>query len=408
MADQRTYPVGQLARAIDQLPSMIGYWDSAERNVFANKVYADYFGIEPARLVGMHISELLGEGLYELNKPYISGALAGEQQQFDRTLIDVNGVVRVTQATYVPDVVDGGVVGFTAMVVDVSARAEAERERDRAVRLFQIAMEYAPIGKALLTIDGRWLQVNKALCDLLGYTSEELLQKTFRDLTHPDDIAMADEHLAGLADGTLTSVASEKRYIRKDGATMWVQRNATVVRDNDGDDIIIAQIQDITARKGAEAALERQLLIDDLTGLANRRRLMAELQALKEAADETPVGILFVDVDSFKSVNDRYGHAVGDRLLAAIGARIRANLRAGDIACRTGGDEFVALLRSSRSADGVERLAARVRMLLAGPYLIDGVPVPASVSVGWSWDKPVSPEKLLHIADERMYSSKRR
>ncbi|MBJ7325551.1 MAG: PAS domain-containing protein, partial [Rhodococcus sp.] len=101
MADPRTYPVGHLARAIDQLPSMIGYWDSAERNVFANKVYADYFGIEPARLVGMHISELLGEGLYELNKPYISGALAGEQQQFDRTLIDVNGVVRVTQATYV-------------------------------------------------------------------------------------------------------------------------------------------------------------------------------------------------------------------------------------------------------------------------------------------------------------------
>ena len=93
---------------------------------------------------------------------------------------------------------------------------------------------------------------------------------------------------------------------------------------------------------------------------------------------------------------------------AAIGARIRANLRTGDIACRTGGDEFVALLRSSRSADGVERLAARVRLLLAGPYLIDGVPVPASVSVGWSWDKPVSPEKLLHIADERMYSSKRR
>ncbi|MBY6322946.1 GGDEF domain-containing protein [Rhodococcoides kroppenstedtii] len=86
----------------------------------------------------------------------------------------------------------------------------------------------------------------------------------------------------------------------------------------------------------------------------------------------------------------------------------RANLRAGDIACRTGGDEFVALLRSSRSADSVERLAARVRLLLAGPYLIDGVPVPASVSVGWSWDKPVSPEKLLHIADERMYSSKRR
>lgn len=263
-----------MRRAVDRLPSMIGYWNSSLGNVFANRVYADYFGIEPQDLVGQHISTLLGEALYELNLPYITGVLAGEQQQFDRTLIDVNGAVRVFQATYVPDLVDGVVVGFTELVVDVSARAEIERERDRAIRLFQNVMENAPIGKAVMTRDGRWLQVNKALCELLGYSAEELQQKTFRDLTHPDDIPLADEHLKGLADGTLTKVASEKRYIRKDGATIWVQRNVTVVRDAEAGDMIIAQIQDITARKNAEATLERQALIDDLTSLGNRRRLM--------------------------------------------------------------------------------------------------------------------------------------
>ncbi|MCJ0980803.1 diguanylate cyclase [Rhodococcus sp. ARC_M12] len=394
-------------RAVDRLPSMIGYWDSSLRNVFANRVYADYFGIDPRDLVGKHISELLGEVLYQLNLPYITGVLAGEQQQFDRTLIDVNGAVRVTQTTYVPDVVDATVLGFTVMAVDVSARAEAERQRDRAVRLFQIAMENAPIGKAVLTVDGRWLQVNKALCELLGYTSEELQQKTFRDLTHPDDIPLADEHLRGLADGTLTNVASEKRYIRKDGATIWVQRNATLVRDAEAGDVVIAQIQDITARKDAEMTLERQALIDDLTLLGNRRRLMAELNSLKEKSSDRPVGMLFVDVDDFKSINDRFGHAVGDRVLAAIGRRVLDNVRAADVACRIGGDEFVALLLSARSAEGVERLADRVRGFLAGPYDIGGIDVPVSVSVGWSWEPTTDPDTLLRIADERMYSSKR-
>ncbi|WP_179275985.1 GGDEF domain-containing protein [Rhodococcus sp. 06-235-1A] len=396
-----------MRRAVDQLPSMIGYWNSSLRNVFANQAHADYFGIEPPDLVGMHISELLGDVLYELNLPHITGVLGGELQQFDRTQIDVRGAVRATQSTYVPDIAHGVVVGFTTMVVDISARAEMERQRDRAIRLFQIGMENAPIGKAVLTVDGRWLQVNKALCELLGYTVEELQDKTFRDLTHPDDIPLADEHLRGLADGTLTSVASEKRYIRKDGATIWVQRNATAVRDAEAGDVIIAQIQDITARKTAEATLERQVLIDDLTLLGNRRRLMAELNSLKVMATDRPVGMLFVDVDEFKSINDRFGHAVGDRVLAALGRRILDNTRAQDIACRVGGDEFVALLHSARSAEGVERLADRVRGLLAGPYDIDGTDIPVSVSVGWSWEPTTDPDQLLRIADERMYSSKR-
>lgn len=407
MADPRTPPIGNVSRAIDQLPSMIGYWDSSRRNVFANKVYAEYFGIEPARMAGMHIRELLGEALYELNLPHISAALAGQAQQFDRTLIDVNGAVRVTQATYVPDVVDGSVVGFTVMVVDVSARAEAERQRDRAIRLFQIAMEHAPIGKAILTVDGRWLQVNNALCELLGYTAEELQQITFRDLTHPDDVELADKHLKALADGVLTNVASEKRYIRKDGATIWVQRNAVLVRDSETGDVIIAQIQDITARKAAEAALERQVLIDELTSLGNRRRLMAELEALKDAGEGRPVGMLFVDVDAFKTINDRFGHSVGDQVLKAIGRRILDNVRSDDVACRIGGDEFVVVLRSARSLAGVERLASRVVGLLEGPYDIDGTDVPVTVSVGWSWEPNDNADNLLRIADARMYSAKR-
>ncbi|MFI8565562.1 PAS domain S-box protein [Rhodococcus sp. NPDC078407] len=407
MADRYLPPEGSVSRAVNQLPSMISNWDTELVNVFANRAHAEYFDIEPAQIAGMHVRELLGEALYEWTRPYIVAALAGEQQQFDTAIVDIHGTEHVVQANYVPDIIDGEIVGFTAMIVDVSRRAEAERQRDRAIRLFEIALENAPIGKAVLTVDGRWLQVNKALCELLGYTAEELQQRTFRDLTHPDDLPLADMHLEGMADGTVTTMASEKRYIRKDGATIWVQRNATVVRDAEAGDVIIAQIQDITERKAAEATLERQLLMDDLTALGNRRRLMAELEALRTAPDDRPVGMLFVDVDGFKSINDRYGHVVGDRVLVAIGRRILDNLRADDVACRIGGDEFVALLHTAQSAKGVERLTDRVRTLLAGPYTIDGTDIPVSVSVGWSWEPTTDPDRLLRIADERMYSSKR-
>lgn len=403
MADARRTSEGDVSRAIDQLPSMISNWTTDLVNVFANQAHVEFFRFEPAQIPGMHLRELLGEALYEWTRPYVAAVLTGEQQQFDTTIVDLRGTERVVQASYVPDVMDGEIVGFTAMIVDVSRRAEAERERDRAIRLFEIAMEHAPIGKAILTLDGRMIRVNKALCELLGYTAEELQQKTFRDVTHPDDLALANEHLAGMADGKLGSISSEKRYIRKDGATIWVQRNATVVRDEDTGDVIIAQIQDITARKAAEFALERQLLVDDLTSLGNRRRLMAELKELEGA----PVGMLFVDVDAFKSINDRFGHIVGDQVLQALGHRILDNIRADDVACRIGGDEFVILLRSARSLEGVERLAWRVVDLLAGPYDIDGTDVPVTVSVGWSWEPTAAAEKLLKKADERMYSSKR-
>jgi diguanylate cyclase (GGDEF)-like protein/PAS domain S-box-containing protein len=406
VTDRHDVSGDMVRRAVDQLPSLIGYWTADLRNVFANRVYAQYFGLDPSEIVGMHIQDVLGVAVYEMNLPHITGVLAGEQQQFDRTLIDVDGTVRHTRATYVPDSVDGVVVGFTVLVVDVSDRVEAERQRDRAERLFRVAMENAPIGKAVLTLDGRWLQVNRALCELTGYSVEELQQSTFRDITHPDDIGAAEALLDALVDGSVQQVSSEKRYLRKDGSTIWVQRNATLVRDADTGDVIIAQIQDISARKAAEENLARQASIDDLTGLANRRRLMSELTS-PVAAPDKPVGILFIDVDSFKAINDTYGHAAGDEVLVALGRRLSDNTRGTDLACRIGGDEFVILLRSARSSGDVEGLAGRIGALLGGTYDVGGVDIPVTVSVGWSWSPDVGSERLLRDADARMYRAKR-
>ena len=130
--------VAELTRILDSLPGMIAYWDADGRNRFANDAYIEFFGVAPAQLFGMHISKLLGLDLYELNRPYIEGALAGEQQLFERTLVDTRGHERYVQANYVPDFVDGEPAGFFVMINDISARVRAERALQDSVR--QVAL----------------------------------------------------------------------------------------------------------------------------------------------------------------------------------------------------------------------------------------------------------------------------
>ncbi|MGB3771119.1 MAG: diguanylate cyclase [Rhodococcus sp. (in: high G+C Gram-positive bacteria)] len=395
-----------ILRAVDQLPALIGYWDAHERNVFANQAYGDYFGLRPPQILGMHIRDVLGTALYEANRRYIEGALAGTQQQFERVLVDVAGVSRTTQATYRPDVVDGDVVGFTVLVVDVSDRAEAERQRDGAKRLFEVAMENAPIGKAILTRNGSILQANRALCDLVGYTRDELRELTLRDLVHPEEVSDSDAQLAALMDGSVHTVACERRYIRQDGATIWVQRNATLVRDTQYGDVIIAQVQDITERRLSTANLAREALFDHLTGLGNRRHLMAAITSVSPSSQDWPMGILFVDIDDFKAINDTHGHDFGDRVLVEVARRLCENVRAVDLACRYGGDEFVVVVRQVNTPEDVRHLAERVAASVQGDYCVGDVTVMVTASVGWSFDPDSSVEYMLKSADARMYDAK--
>jgi PAS domain S-box-containing protein len=113
----------RLRALIDAVPAMIGYWDRDLRNVLANRAYEDWFGMTSEHIRGLHIREVLGEHLYALNLPYLTGALAGETQHFDRTIVDAKGTTRYSQASYIPDFVHAGeVAGIFVLVVDVTAR----------------------------------------------------------------------------------------------------------------------------------------------------------------------------------------------------------------------------------------------------------------------------------------------
>jgi diguanylate cyclase (GGDEF)-like protein len=203
----------------------------------------------------------------------------------------------------------------------------------------------------------------------------------------------------------------DKRYVRVDGSLVWVRLHVSAATDSNGQVLhLISHIEDITRRRQAEADLVHAATHDQLTQAANRTLLLDRMaQALAASRrSHAVVGVLFCDLDGFKTLNDQLGHPMGDEILRLIAARIRLAIRPGDTLARVGGDEFVVLAPDLGSIDQVERIAGRVRSAVALPLPITDARVSLSISVGCAVGSGINPdpEVLLAEADRAMYQAK--
>ena len=233
----------------DRLPAMIAYWDRDLRNVIANDTYVEWFGFTPAQMRGRHIREILGEAVFAKNYPYMKGALAGEEQLFDRTLIDTNGRTRHTQASYVPDVVEGEVRGFFVLVTDVTPRVEAQRAMNEAQSL-------ARLGSWSLDVASGEITWSRELYRVFGVDPATFVPTVDSQLArvHPDDVARVRAvRDRAVADGE--EYGADYRICRPDGSLREVHSRGRPERDAAGMVVRLnGTIQDVT--EANEAARE--------------------------------------------------------------------------------------------------------------------------------------------------------
>jgi diguanylate cyclase (GGDEF)-like protein/PAS domain S-box-containing protein len=307
-------------------------------------------------------------------------------------------------------VAGAGIAAVGAWRLNEEVRAEtrqAYRRAHESEQRFKGAFEEAPVGMGLVSMAsdsvGHFLHVNRAMSDLLGYTQEELSRLSFRDVTHPDDLEESNASFARLAAGDALAYDLEKRYVRADGDVIWGLLHVSLVRDSSGNPLYaIGQIQDVTERKTARELLARQALQDELTGLSNRRKLMADLEGLFAKPAETRAQLLLFDLDGFKAYNDTFGHPAGDALLKLLAQRLELAIQGRGRAYRMGGDEFCVL--APVGTEGPADLAHVAVAALAEHG--DGFTVTASYGSVLLPTEASSSTEALGQADQRMYARK--
>jgi PAS domain S-box-containing protein/diguanylate cyclase (GGDEF)-like protein len=292
---------------------------------------------------------------------------------------------------------------FVAQIEDITQRRETERALQEAEERFRRAFEDGPIGMALVGLDGRWLRVNRALCEMTGYSEADLLERTFQDITHPDDIDEGVDRVQRLLSSEIRAYQTEKRYLRPDGEIVWAALSVSVVRDEEDTPLyFVSQIEDIRERKRAEHELQRLAAFDPLTGLGNRRKLTADLERMLVPGHEESHLFVVFDLNGFKHYNDTFGHPAGDALLARLGAKLAVAVESHGEAYRLGGDEFC-VLASASPHDAEAFLDAAVASLEESG---DGFRISSSFGAIFLPEEAADATSALSLADERLYAQK--
>jgi diguanylate cyclase (GGDEF)-like protein/PAS domain S-box-containing protein len=408
------------AQSVAQLGSWS--WSVVDDRVEWSEELCHIFGIEPVAApenLESYVA-LVHPGDRELARGVVGRALeTGEPYEFDHRITRPGGEVRwVNGRGRVVRDGRGRPIQIHGTAQDVTDKRAADAALRAAQERFRRAFEDSAVGMALVGLEGedegRFLEVNRALCEITGYEPDQLRESQFIDLIHSDHVDRIRRLARQLQAREITTMQSELLLLGFAGSLCWVAVNASLVTGADGVPMhAVIQVQDVSERKRFEGQLQYLADHDSLTGLFNRRRFEAELEREFSSSLRYGTGgaVIVLDIDNFKYVNDSAGHAAGDELLSGVAAALHRRLRATDTIARVGGDEFGIILphvdehRARLVAEDLRRTVHEG--LWVGDRLEAGR---ATVSIGVAMfgkhPRGVTGEDLLVEADVAMYESK--
>jgi diguanylate cyclase (GGDEF)-like protein/PAS domain S-box-containing protein len=399
---------------MDNVPARVSYIDRDYRYRFLNRHNEEWLGEKRKELTGRQFADVVGNARAEQLAPMLERVLAGETVSTEKELIQPDGEERWESVHFAPNRdAEGNVVGIYAVHTDIHDQKRNEVELKRANWMLSSHINNTPLAVLEWDRDFRLVRWSPQAENIFGWSSNEILGIPLNDspLVHEEDREGFAGLVSKLMGGEEPRATGLTRNNRRDGATIWCEWYHSALLDDDGRIVsILSFVQDVSSRIQAEERLQYLATRDALTGLPNRLLLHERLaQAIAQAKRfGRRVGVLFIDLDRFKNVNDTLGHRIGDELLKRVSAALSGALRETDLLARLGGDEFMVIVEDFDDPAVLGRIAQKLLDAVAQPFDIEEHTIYVTSSIGIAHYPADSddPEELLKHADVAMYRSK--
>ncbi|WP_322907254.1 diguanylate cyclase domain-containing protein [Paenibacillus sp. SGZ-1009] len=408
----------ELRFLIDMIPELIVLKDGQGRWLLCNRLVQEIHHLNESQY--RHKTDLeLAELRPTLRDIFEYNHMTDEQAwEKGSTLVVEKSFVAYNGTRYIWEVIktpifnkQGGRDRLVAVSRNITDRRLMERQLYESQERFRFIAENMTDIVTIFTMDGKIDYLSPSLEHMLGYKIEVAMNQPRFVLLHPDDVARLSSVLGAIFAREMMQAKVECRYRHAQGHYIWFEMSISHVSHDDGEQYVLIVGRDITERKQHEQQLNSLAYMDALTGVPNRRYLMKQLEQDIGMAREhkTLVGVLYLDVDRFKQVNDTLGHEQGDQLLVQMVARITAELGPMDTIARIGGDEFIVILPIMTDRNQIAWLAQTLCDVLKQPWQLGGRSVMTSSSIGISIypHDSASAFELIRHADVALYESKR-
>lgn len=372
-----------------------------------------WLGWQPYELIGAPALSLLAP---DQDLSWVTGnrdqLLAGHSVVQEMELIHRDGTKRWFEGRARPMMREGDAVGgFMVGLHDVHEQRLSRRALLLSEKRYRSAMQHAGVGMALMNANFDIVNVNEALCELVGLSEDELIGGSWALVTHHDDLVIETELLDRITKGELDTFRRIQRFTDAEGNLLYGDVTVAAARDDDGSVVLVTkQVVDITEQTTSRRRLADLAARDPLTSLSNRSTVM---HAIERSLDSTKpdagrVGVLFADLDNFKLINETLGHIAGDELLKAVAERFTTYLGREAIVGRFGGDEFVIVAPQPADESMMTYYAHLMTQSLKDDFMIAGRRVVMTTSIGAALSRPGStPTGLLQDADVALSEAKR-
>ncbi|HTT09385.1 MAG TPA: PAS domain-containing protein [Burkholderiaceae bacterium] len=392
----------------NSIPALVAYFDMQECCQYANDLARRVLGAATGEATGITLRSALGEATYDAHRGRVAEALHGRPVRFEGKT-ESQGRELHFQAHLIPDLeADGTQRGFYVMTFDITALVDAQGRQAHVERQLRAITDNLPVLISYLDERERFQFANATYRTWLGIEPADLIGRTLAE-TVADPL-----HYEERRERLQQALSGERVCFELESVMLGIRRSLQVayIPDRRADGTVagvFALSSDITPMKQVEAKLSQLASLDPLTGLPNRRQFedriavaLAEVQVTGNA-----LAVMFLDIDHFKSINDRLGHGAGDAVLKEFALRLRHTVRATDIAARLAGDEFVVLLEGVPSEHDAEVVAKKVLAAIREPFFCAGASLQVTTSVGVAFSAhPRAAGELLACADAALYEAK--